>query len=456
MVMINRSAVLAVLLTSTHQVSVEAFSVNGRVSAPARPFATSLKSTPEDGAVDVSVPYNAAAKLAYDEWKKTYGGNADGSFENFEKNYCAATVSNIIAKKAGNADATVELDEKADLPTDADVETKSVTSTSIMNQAFESSMKQSEASSALNEAVDALAEEEAKLAEELGVSIEDLEDAVDAMSGISSEGIELEGTDIAREAKIRSEYMAWAKKFGKEQSEERFQIFNSNYAEMEEYSRTEGKAMELNQYADMTVKEFETDNVPVAALEPEVEKEEKVNEEAEVVAEATEPEPVTEAVDEETKPEVEEEPISAPEPETVMDAEPEAEPVVIEAKTTEPVVQEEKSKFSIPSINVEMPKIAFDAFDPASIKEASDARKAATEAERAELQKIREEQAKKAEEMTAARKEALEAAKAARKVEAADTAKKVEEEKKKRQAEQEKILAKQAADAEAVAIAAVS
>ena len=326
--------------------------------------------------------------------------------------------------------------------------------------------------------------------------------------------------DMYWEAKARSEYLNWAVKYGKERSEKRFINFSRNLAEMEAFSLEEGMVMELNEYADLSVVEFEkmfgsdmleeeeeTEDIPGKvteenaveatshtsnqdiALEPAVE---NVTETAadDVKLETDEPDIESEAISDlvenvadsttEDLKEIEEEILETDEPNDESESMPdlvdsqvsasavveklsEAAPSVVEPASfsnntsqaideeemmtesqSETRIVEKESKFKIPSINI--PKISFD----------DEARKAATEAERAELQKIREEQARKAEEMAAARKEALEAAKAARKAEAAETARKVEDEKKKRQAEQEKILAEQAAEAEKVAIAAVS
>ena len=96
-----------------------------------------------------------------------------------------------------------------------------------------------------------------KLAEQLGLeSIEDLEDAIDAMQGIATDGSELETENLAREARVRSAYLEWCKEAGKTADESRFPQFSSNYLAMEEFSTKAGKEMVLNEYADCTEEEY--------------------------------------------------------------------------------------------------------------------------------------------------------------------------------------------------------
>jgi hypothetical protein len=96
-----------------------------------------------------------------------------------------------------------------------------------------------------------------KLAEQLGLeSIEDLEDAIDAMQGIAADGSELATENLAREARVRSAYLEWCKESGKTADESRFPQFSSNYLAMEEFSSKAGKEMVLNEYADCTEEEY--------------------------------------------------------------------------------------------------------------------------------------------------------------------------------------------------------
>ena len=96
-----------------------------------------------------------------------------------------------------------------------------------------------------------------KLAAQLGLgSVEELEDAMDFLEGIDSEGVEMDDGDLAREARVRSAYMDWCKDFGKESDETRFKQFFSNFLEMEDFSIETGKEMILNEFADFTEAEY--------------------------------------------------------------------------------------------------------------------------------------------------------------------------------------------------------
>jgi hypothetical protein len=59
------------------------------------------------------------------------------------------------------------------------------------------------------------------LAEKLGLgSVEELEDAIDALEGIAPDGGELDDSEnIARAARIRSAYIEWCKEYKKKQDE---------------------------------------------------------------------------------------------------------------------------------------------------------------------------------------------------------------------------------------------
>ena len=76
------------------------------------------------------------------------------------------------------------------------------------------------------------------------------------MEGISEEGTAIDGDNLAREARVRSSYIAWCKEYGKEQDETRFPQFYSNFLEMEEFAKESGKEMVLNEYADFSEEEY--------------------------------------------------------------------------------------------------------------------------------------------------------------------------------------------------------
>jgi hypothetical protein len=123
---------------------------------------------------DVSIPYDAAARLAYDEWRDKFNkGPFDPErYEVFRANYETITVANVVAKKkardAGDAEvpAMMSLNEFGDCTEEeyaAAQKQQSVTATStgsVLGKALEAAVSQSEASSALEDAANALAEEE--------------------------------------------------------------------------------------------------------------------------------------------------------------------------------------------------------------------------------------------------------------------------------------------------------
>ena len=52
-------------------------------------------------AVDLSIPYDAAARLAYDEWRVTHGREEfdDAEYQKFKVLYEEKTVADVVAKK---------------------------------------------------------------------------------------------------------------------------------------------------------------------------------------------------------------------------------------------------------------------------------------------------------------------------------------------------------------------
>ena len=56
---------------------------------------------PEPEKVDLSIPYDAAARLAYDQWRtfNEMGDFDDDSYKSFKSKYETMTVANVIAKK---------------------------------------------------------------------------------------------------------------------------------------------------------------------------------------------------------------------------------------------------------------------------------------------------------------------------------------------------------------------
>lgn len=130
-----------------------------------------LWATDQEQAVDVSIPYDAAARLAYDQWREQYqkGDFDESRFVKFKANYEAITVANVRAKKVarekGEEPTLLSLNEYGDF-TEAEYKAaqksgKSATTTGdVLGKAVEAVESQSAASTALGDAATALAEEE--------------------------------------------------------------------------------------------------------------------------------------------------------------------------------------------------------------------------------------------------------------------------------------------------------
>ena len=217
------------------------FQLNTRVRDPLSAVAMVGETTE----VDVSVPYDSAARLAYDEWRGQYdkGDFDEQRFEIFKNNYNTVTIANVKAKKKARDDDTVSLslmslNEFGDMTAEEyqqlvdGVPPTSPTRLStgdVLGTAVKAAELQTQASNALEEASDALAIEEQvsqytqlpartcsshstlqKLVDALGLeSVEELEVALDSMEGIAPDGGELETSNIAREARVRDAYLNW-------------------------------------------------------------------------------------------------------------------------------------------------------------------------------------------------------------------------------------------------------
>jgi hypothetical protein len=241
---------------------------------------------------DLSIAYDAAARMAYDQWRSQYnkGDFDEERFASFKANYEAITVANVSAKKASrdsgsDAPRMLTLNEFGDYTAEEYEAMQagaagSAPSVDVLGKAFQAAQSQAGAATALMEAADALAEEEEvsadvvckscrpstghstvntgvqKLARQLGLeSIEELEAAVDALEGIDEEGVQ-EIDNLAREARVRSAYLEWCKENGKESDETRFPTFFDNFLKMETFASSSGKDMVLNKYADCTQEEY--------------------------------------------------------------------------------------------------------------------------------------------------------------------------------------------------------
>lgn len=134
---------------------------------------------------DVSIPYDAAAELAYDGWIKKYDKPYDAQrYQVFLSNYKAITVMNVSAKKKARDDpdsgtpSLLSLNEYADFTAEeyeaamngdskgaeddssSDAAEEPSTTGNILGDAVKAVESQASASSALQEAADALEEEE--------------------------------------------------------------------------------------------------------------------------------------------------------------------------------------------------------------------------------------------------------------------------------------------------------
>jgi len=266
MLLSHRSFALAALglLASQH---ADSFTPPGILVGNRNSFSPFHSSTITEATTDVSIPYDAAAKLAYDEWREKYGkGDFDANkYEAFKQNYEVIVVANVKAAKdrrdGKDAPSKMELNEFADMTEEQFLAARNKGSSDkgtgdVLSEALQVAASQSDASNALEEASAALAEEEEILAKKLGLgSVEELEIALDAMEGIAEDGGDLD-TSVAREARIRSEYLEWCKKYDKQNDEARFQIFSENFLQLEEYSKENDVPMKLNKYADLTEDEY--------------------------------------------------------------------------------------------------------------------------------------------------------------------------------------------------------
>ncbi len=126
-----------------------------------------------DKEVDISVPYDAAARLAYDEWRAQFnkGGFNEKRYQNFKTNYEAVTIANVAAKKRARdskADSPIPLMTLNEFGDFSEEEYRTfmakgggaTTTGNVLEKALEAAQSQSEASNALEEAANALAEEE--------------------------------------------------------------------------------------------------------------------------------------------------------------------------------------------------------------------------------------------------------------------------------------------------------
>lgn len=112
---------------------------------------------------DVSIVYDSAARIAYDEWRAKFqkGDFDENKFVTFRENYETVAVANVVAKKIARESKTdsaapIELGDDADF---VSVELPEAAA-SILDTAMEGMAAQETAAAAISAAADALAEEE--------------------------------------------------------------------------------------------------------------------------------------------------------------------------------------------------------------------------------------------------------------------------------------------------------
>jgi hypothetical protein len=135
---------------------------------------SSLAASGSKTTVDLSIPPDDAARLAYDEWRAEFGKGAFDAkrYKSFEQNYKDVSIANVISKKEAREQGLdspdlLTLNEFGDYTAEEYEQQNQVntpaptTSTmSVLGQAMQAAESQMEASSALSDAFDALDEEE--------------------------------------------------------------------------------------------------------------------------------------------------------------------------------------------------------------------------------------------------------------------------------------------------------
>jgi hypothetical protein len=180
-----KSALLALLAVAPSAAFISP--LHQHCPAPARAtvgLAASAENS-ETTKVDISVPYDAAARLAYDEWRKEFskGDFDEKRYLSFKQNYEDISIANVVAKKNAREQGVdspdlLNLNEFGDFTAEeyeqhqgggaapaaaaaaAAEEKAPTTTTELLSQAMEAAQSQSEASEALGDAAKSLEEDE--------------------------------------------------------------------------------------------------------------------------------------------------------------------------------------------------------------------------------------------------------------------------------------------------------
>jgi hypothetical protein len=170
------AAALALVALATQNAA--AFTpANFRQVSERRSMSITVATSATDKDVDVSIPYDAAARLEYDQWRATFdkGDFKDDRYATFKANYEAISVSNVSAKKkareeGGVVPAMLALNEYGDYTFDeyekvmgggsSDGSSEPKSTGDVLGKAMKAAESAAAASSALQDAADALSEDE--------------------------------------------------------------------------------------------------------------------------------------------------------------------------------------------------------------------------------------------------------------------------------------------------------
>ena len=165
------SSVLALLAVSGASAFVPSAQQNHKLRGIPRNHVGFMSMVADSVGTDVKIPYDAAARLAYDEWRVEFekGDYDEDRYLVFKANYEAITVANVVAKKKAREEGSeiptlMKLNEYGDYTEEEYMVAMSgegaTTTGDVLGKALDAAQSQSEASNALKDAADALAEEE--------------------------------------------------------------------------------------------------------------------------------------------------------------------------------------------------------------------------------------------------------------------------------------------------------
>ena len=233
---------------------------------------------------DVSIDYDAAARVEYEAWVTKYQKEYDPyRYEIFKSNYEKITIANVKSardrRKGKKARAEMAMNEYADMTKEEymlamgiPIPPPKATATQGMDIVeYEEDYDGNE--NYKNEFIDvkefenlsftSLEEEKLKLARQtsniisnLGLkNMDELNTVMQTIDLITSASENVDNI-LERKAKIRTAYLDWCNDYNKPVDEKRFLIFCDNYEKFERYFEERGMSIRLNQYADCTETEY--------------------------------------------------------------------------------------------------------------------------------------------------------------------------------------------------------